>query len=150
MNKKGFTLIELLAVIVVLAIIALIAVPISLSIINSTKAKATLRTANFYLNAVKQSVAQKSLTLGDTYSPNVCEVKEDGNLLCDGTETLEVKVKGEKPSDGTITFEEGKITSISLNIDNKVVVKNVFGKLTFEEDAKVKLVDYIRPRREIS
>ena len=61
MNKRGFTLIELLAVIVILAIIAVIAVPIVLNIIDESKENATLRSADFYLDAVEMSVAQTTL-----------------------------------------------------------------------------------------
>ena len=59
--KKGFTLIELLAVIVILAIIALIATPIVLNIINDSKESAVLRSADFYLDAVELSIAQRAL-----------------------------------------------------------------------------------------
>ena len=76
--NKGFTLIELLAVIVILAIIALIATPIVLSIIEDTKESAVLRSAEYYLSAVENSIAKKSLSIGGSFSPNVCEVQEDG------------------------------------------------------------------------
>ena len=61
MNKKGFTLIELLAVIVILAIIALIATPIVLNIINDSKESSLLRSAEFYLDAVEQSILRATL-----------------------------------------------------------------------------------------
>ena len=109
MKKKGFTLIELLAVIVILAIIALIATPIVLSIINDTKDSAIFRSAEYYLEAIEQSIAKKSLSIGRSFSPNTCEIQGNGNLLCDGEETLEVELSGEVPSSGTITFNKGKI-----------------------------------------
>ena len=59
--KKGFTLIELLAVIVKLAIIALIATPIVLNIINDSKETAVLRSADYYMDAVELSIAQRVL-----------------------------------------------------------------------------------------
>ena len=61
--KKGFTLIELLAVIVILAIIATIATPIILSIIEDTKESATLRNAEYYLDAVETSEWLKYLVV---------------------------------------------------------------------------------------
>ena len=131
--NKGFTLIELLAVIVILAIIALIATPIVLSIIEDTKESAVLRSAEYYLSAVENSIAKKSLSIGGSFSPNVCEVQEDGNLLCDGTNELEIEVSGEKPSSGTITFEKGKIIAVELTQANKTIVKNEKGELVLGE-----------------
>ena len=134
--KKGFTLIELLAVIVILAIIALIATPIVLNVINDVKKSATLRSAEFYLNAVEQSIMKKNMNEGGSFSPNICEVQSDGNLLCDGTDTLEVETNGEKPSSGTITFEKGKINNILLNLGNKNIVKNYKGELALIPEPK--------------
>ena len=76
--KKGFTLIELLAVIVILAIISLIATPIVLNIINETKESATLRSAEFYMNAVENKVAMEMLkgeTLDGPYN-----ITKDGDI----------------------------------------------------------------------
>ena len=125
--KKGFTLIELLAVIVILAIIALIATPIVLSIINDTKESATLRSADFYLDGVELSVSQailKEIDIQDGQYP----IMADGNLCigmlsndaCD-SKVLEVEIKGEKPSSGTITIISGQITDIALKLNNKTV-----------------------------
>ena len=131
--KKGFTLIELLAVIVILAIIALIATPIVLNIINDTRESATLRSAEFYLNAVEQSIMKKNMNAGGNFSPNICEVQSDGNLLCDGTDTLEVEINGQKPTGGTITFNEGQTRDVVLTLGNKNIVKNEKGELAFGE-----------------
>ena len=59
--KNGFTLIELLAVIVILAVIALIATPIVLGIINDSKNSATIRSAGYYIEAVKHAIMKKNL-----------------------------------------------------------------------------------------
>ena len=131
--KKGFTLIELLAVIVILAVIALIATPIVLSIIEETKESAVLRSAEHYLSSLELSIAKKNLTAGGSFSPTECEIQSDGNLLCDGKDTLEVELSGEVPKSGTITFNKGKITDATLTLSNKTIVKNSEGKLVFEE-----------------
>ena len=146
--KKGFTLIELLAVIVILAIIALIATPIVLSIINDSKESAILRSADFYLDGVELSVSQAILKDIDIPDGEY-RVMEDGNL-CIGTlsestctgNTLEVEVKGEKPSSGTIKITSGQIGDIKLNLQNKIVIKNEKGELIFKE--KLTLVNYIK------
>jgi type IV pilus assembly protein PilA len=122
--KRGFTLIELLAVIVILAIIALIATPIVLNIINDSKESATLRSAEMYITGVEQSVMKKNMNAGGNFSPSSCQVQQNGNLLCDDKDTLEVEVKGEKPTSGTITFEEGKIITHKLRYDENTIVIN--------------------------
>ena len=75
--KKGFSLIELLAVIVILAIIAIIATPIVLNIINETKESSLLRSAEFYLNAVEQSITQLNADNGGNFNPKSCEIEEN-------------------------------------------------------------------------
>ena len=142
MKRKGFTLIELLAVIVILAIIALIATPIVLDIIKDTKESSQLRSAEFYVEAVEESVAKEKMN-NTTYNPSTCEIKNK-KLYCDGNkEELPVDVKGEKPESGTITLENGEIKTVTLNYsDNKVITKNSKGKFvylqtpkSFEEDS---------------
>jgi len=142
--KKGFTLIELLAVIVILAIIALIATPIVLNIINETKESTVLRSADFYLDAVERSIVLSTL--------NNIEVKDgtypiikDGNVcigkLDDGTcigDILEIDIDGEVPKEGTITITNSQITSIKLNYNNKVVIKDENGKLVYKPESKYK------------
>ncbi len=116
MKNKGVTLIELLAVIVILAIIALIAVPIVLNIINDSKISATERSKEMYLKAVEQAIARKNLT--SSFNPSVCTVKADGNLTCDAGDLI-VEVNGKNPKEGgTITLEDGKIISNTLEFGN--------------------------------
>ena len=133
--RNGFTLIELLAVIVILAIIALIATPIVLSIINDSKESATLRNAEYYMNAVEQSIMKKSMDTGDSYSPSKCIIQEDGNLLCDDTDKVTVEVKGNKPTSGTITFDKGKMDSITLIIADRTI-------LTDDKDKQMYIAKY--------
>ena len=146
MNKKGFTLIELLAVIVILAIIALIATPIVLSIINQSKESAQLRSAEMYLDAVEQSIAIEKLT-DTTFNPNRCII-ENGNLNCDEYDKnpIEVKVNGEKPESGLITFEKGKIKDVNLLYGNKAIVKDASGSLVYEGSPGEKIA--ISPKKE--
>ena len=133
--KKGFTLIELLAVIVILAIIALIAVPIVLNIIDETKSNATLRSADFYLNAVELSVAQ-SVLKNQNVPDGTYNILESGNICLEYENTtckdeLKVEVNGEHPKEGTITIKNGNIADILIRIDDKNIVKNDRGELVF-------------------
>jgi len=136
-GKQGFTLIELLAVIVILAIIALIATPIVLNIIANTKENAQLRSAEMYLDAVEQSVALERMT-NTTFNPNKCTITNEGNLYCEGYQNkIDVKVNGEKPNNGSISFIEGKIKDIELKYENgKTIVKDKDENLVYGEKVK--------------
>ena len=134
MNKKGFTLIELLAVIVILAIIALIAVPIIINIINGTKESSSLRKGELYLDAVEQAIARKNIS--EDFNPTTCEVQSNGNLLCDGEE-LVVEVDGEKPTDGTITFDRGIVKKVEdLTYKDVVLETDEKGNLRIKDKSK--------------
>ena len=131
--KKGFTLIELLAVIVILAIIALIATPIVLNIIQDTKESATLRSADFYINAVENEIMLENMKAGGSFNPSYCNITA-GNIICEGkVDTIIVKVDGEVPTSGRITFENGKVTSVSLDYTNATVSTNNKGELVLGE-----------------
>ena len=130
-KNNGFTLIELLAVIVILAIIALIATPIVLNIISESKESATLQSAQFYMDAVENAVAKKIMD-EPTFRPTSCDIQSDGNLKC-GEFLVEVEIKGEKPTSGTITLKTGKITEVTLVLSEKTITKNTEGKLVYGE-----------------
>ena len=139
--KKGFTLIELLAVIVILAIIAVIATPIVINIIEDSNKNATLRSADFYLDAVEMSVAQATLknknisdgTYNILQSGNIC-LSYDSENRCN--DELVVEVNGEIPNSGTITIEKGEIIDISITLNNKTIVKNYNGELIYPPTPK--------------
>ncbi len=135
--KKGFTLIELLAVIVILAIISLIATPVVLSIINNARESSSLRSAEFYLDAVEYSITESILDNDDTNGTYL--IMEDGNLCigtltgntCDGN-VLNVEVNGEKPTGGSITIENGNITDVSIDLNDRTITQNSKGELVYQ------------------
>ena len=114
-NKKGFTLIELLAVIVILAIIALIAIPIVLNMINNARKKAAESSAYGFVEAIE-------------YNNGFAQTEQAGYTEINGTDldatTIDVKVKGKRPTSGTITIENGKVTSANLCVEGYTVVYN--------------------------
>ena len=119
--KKGFTLVELLAVIVILAIISIIAIPVVIDIINNSKEKSNKEGLNLYIDTVSKRIANSNLDI--LYNPDICTIQSTGDLLClkndeelyvDEEKTnkiLEIKMNGKKPSEGTIYFTNGKITT---------------------------------------
>ena len=107
-NKKGFTLIELLAVIVVLAIIALIATPIVMNTIKNAKKGAAERSADNYVKAVEQKVAESRID-GTKIANGTYNIQQDGNL-CPASgwrendkDKITIDMNGTKPSSGTVT-----------------------------------------------
>ena len=119
--KKGFTLVELLAVIVILAIISIIAIPVVIDMINNSKIKSNKEGLNLYIDTVTKRIANSNLDI--LYNPDTCTIQSTGDLLClkddeelyvDEEKTnkiLEIKMNGKKPSEGTLYFTDGKITT---------------------------------------
>ena len=134
MKSKGFTLIELLAVIVILAIIALIATPVVLNIIKDSKNSSIERSAELYLDQVKNEIARYNMTHpSSNFNPSECTVQSDDSLICDGT-SLNIEINGDKPSAGSKIFlSNGSITGLE---DFKIGSKN----LTYE-NGKIKEED---------
>ncbi len=147
--KKGFTLIELLAVIVILAIIALIATPIVLNIINDARESSTLRSVDFYLDALEYTIADAVLYNGGI-SNGTYQITVDGNLctgtftdgICEEGKELDVEVNGEKPSGGSITIENGNIKEVSVDLNDKTIVKTSSGELKFLDAVLITSIDF--------
>ena len=115
-NKKGFTLIELLAVIVVLAISALIATTIVMNTIKNAKKGAAERSADNYVKAVEQKVAESRID-GTKISDGIYNIKPDGNLCpasgCgeNDKDKIIIDMSGNKPTSGTVTISNGEVSS---------------------------------------
>ena len=114
-NKKGFTLIELLAVIVVLAIIALIATPIVMNTIKNAKKGAAERSADNYVKAVEQKVAESRID-GTKIANGTYNIQPDGNLCpasgCGENDKnkITIDMSGTKPTSGTVTISNGGVS----------------------------------------
>lgn len=129
-NKKGFTLVELLAVIVILAIIALIATPIILNVIDSARKNAAINSAYGYMEAIEKSVVLSGFSDGDAASQKMATIENgtytisnDGKTITsskEGVTPIKVNFKGDAPAnDGTITYEDGKVSTCSgLKVNN--------------------------------
>lgn len=129
-NKKGFTLVELLAVIVILAIIALIATPIILNVIDSARKNAAINSAYGYMEAIEKSVVLSGFSEGDAASQKMATIENgtytisnDGKTITsskEGASPIKVNFKGDAPAnDGTITYEDGKVSTCSnLKVNN--------------------------------
>ena len=118
MKNKGFTLIELLAVIVILAIIALIALPMITGVVEKSRKGAASSSALGYMEAVEKQIMTSQVT-------NENQINLNGTYSAAKLKELGVKVKGQEPSSGTITLENGKIASGIFCIGNyRVEVSN--------------------------
>ena len=118
--KKGFTLIELLAVIVILAIIALIATPIVINIINDSQKSAATNSAQLYVDGLMKRIVSENMN--GEFNPSSCTIS-NGNISCDG-QSLDYTVDGDKPTSGTITFNNGIVTGYTLGISGYTVTKS--------------------------
>ena len=118
--NKGFTLIELLAVIVILAIIALIATPIVINIINDSQKSAATNSAQLYVDGLMKRIVSENMN--GEFNPSSCTIT-NGNISCDG-QSLDYTVDGDKPTSGTITFNNGVVTGYTLGISGYTVTKN--------------------------
>ena len=130
MNKKGFTLIELLAVIVILAIIALIATPTILGVIEKAKKGAAESSALGYIDAVEKQVMINEMD-------NTATKITDKTYSTSDLKTLGVTVKGDEPSEGSVTIEKGNVTDYNLKFKDYTVTKTN-GKVTVKKNESKK------------
>ena len=130
MNKKGFTLIELLAVIVILAIIVLIATPTILGVIEKAKKGAAESSALGYIDAVEKQVMINEMD-------NTATKIKDKTYSTSDLKTLGVTVKGDKPSEGSVTIEKGNVTDYNLKFKDYTVTKTN-GKVTVKKNESKK------------
>ena len=141
-NKYGFTLIELLAVIVVLAIIALIATPIVMNTIKNAKKGAAERTADNYVKAVEQKVAESRID-GTKINNGTYNIQPDGNLCpasgCgeNDKDKITIDMSGNKPTSGTVTISNGEVsyTDTTMTVGDYDVKYNQ-GKNKYEASEK--------------
>ena len=141
-NKYGFTLIELLAVIVVLAIIALIATPIVMNTIKNAKKGAAERTADNYVKAVEQKVAESRID-GTKINNGTYNIQPDGNLCpasgCgeNDKDKITIDMSGNKPTSGTVTISNGEVSSTDTTMTvGDYDVKYNQGKNKYEASEK--------------
>ena len=133
-TKNAFTLIELLAIIVILAIIAVITVPIILNIIENSKKGAATDSAYGYKDAVNKYYISE-LSKNSNYGIlNGEYTVTNGTLTKVGTsDVLNIETEGTKPSSGSLTYENNKLTGGCLVIGDYSVTFNNDGTTNTEK-----------------
>ena len=130
--NKGFTLVELSAVMVILAILAVITAPLVVNVIKDGKQSSLELSAEKYLDLVNQAVVGKNLK--EEFEPEKCEIKPDGNVICDEVTTLKINTEGKRPDGGVVKFLEGKIVSSEITYGTKALRMNEEGKIVQVKD----------------
>ena len=117
----GFTLVELLAVIVIISIISLIALPVLLNVIKDSRKSSEKESVKLYLDTINNTIYKQNLKT--KYEPDSCIIQSTGDLICQSEDEdiyldenkenkiLSIEMKGKKPSEGTLFFTNGKITT---------------------------------------
>lgn len=115
-NEKGFTLVELLAVIVILSIIALIATPIVMGYVNDARKKAAETSTDGIITSIELGYTQASED-GDIpeqitieFNDNDFTVKNSADNTNVDSLKSKILIKGDKPTEGTITVNSGIIS----------------------------------------
>ena len=155
MRRTGFTLIELLAVIVILALIALIAVPIVINMIDDAKKSSEKETIKLYLDTVTKTIAKQNLK--SKYEPDTCTIQQtSGDLTCqsnnediivEGTnKILKIEMKGEKPTNGTLSFSNGKIIEGENILLNSLYYQIINGKISEGTTTMVSATTSVMPK----
>ena len=108
-------MIELLAVLVILAIIALIAVPIIQNMIRDSRKNATLRSAEFYIDAINKTIASMQSSIDFDLDDGTYNINSDGNLCLDDecSDIFEVEVENTRPTSGSVDIENNRVASVS-------------------------------------
>lgn len=107
-KNNGFTLIELLAVIIILAVIALIATPIVLNVVDGAKKSAAESSVRGYVDAIQ--MARYDYMFANAGSEPTAEEFQ--------AMVTNVKVKGEKPTDCTVTLDDGVVVASGCNVSS--------------------------------
>ncbi len=107
-KEKGFTLIELLAVIVILAIIALIAIPVILNMISKARKSAAKDSAYGYIDAINNN--NDLASMNSDYGLDYHKINDGETVSVESINSI-VKMKGKKPTRGTVTIVNGKVVS---------------------------------------
>ncbi len=134
-KKKGFTLIELLAIIVILAIIAVITVPIILGIIEEAKKGAAKNSAYGFKDAVQKYYVSEvmdnnDLELNGSYT--ISSGKLSGPNITE-TNGVDIPLSGNKPTSGTLVYENNDLKSGCLVIGDYAVTFNEGGTTSTEK-----------------
>lgn len=116
-KNKGFTLIELLAIIVILAIIAVITIPMIFNAIKKSKIGAATNSAYGYIEAIDNYFLSNTLEEIDNELDGEYSV-DDGKLNGENIENLEIPITGAKPSNGTLIYENNKLSTGCLVIND--------------------------------
>lgn len=118
-DEKGFTLIELLAVIVILGIIAAIAIPVISNIMNKSREKSDIATAQQIYDAARMYIATENN--GDFKSKSINVVTElmaknylDSNLTLPSTK--------EKIKAGEVKFDtNGNLLYVGISANDETI-----------------------------
>ena len=137
-KKTGFSIVELLAVIVILAIIALIAIPMVLNVIKDSKKSSTARSAEMYLDAVTNSIANAKTNDINFNTTGTFTILEGGKKLQlpDSSETIDVDYKGVGIKEGSLVIENGVVTKINSGKIEDWFVKLVLGEVKLFDELK--------------
>ena len=127
-KKKAFTLVEVIVIIMIIGIIALIVTPIFLNVIGDSKKEAFIKSAEFYLDAVENSIMVDKLD-NNMIDDGTYPIMNDGNVcignleenVCDNR-VLYVDASGRRPSKGYVTISGTDVIDTQMTIDNTKIV----------------------------
>lgn len=134
MNKKGFTLVELLAVLTILSIILAISVPKVIDFIENTRRESFRKGANLIVSTAKTEYSQN--LYNTEFVKKVYEF--DKNTETGYKSEEELKIRGNKPSTGTVIInEEGKVAIAVVSHDERYCATKTY------EEPEVKVTNYV-------